>query len=289
MKKLLVISGATVCAKGAICAANISDPIADFLSLPIENRYTDASQIVRVDRVLVDIDLDGQPELMIGHHKMWWGDNQGVYFAIYKKLASGAYQRLTRPDQDVGLVFRDGQPKFVFVGRVDEVGDTGLLVFNPPIGDAALKEQRTEINTFVSITSGNAKVIELPALDLTKDRDKAFFEKYSGQVDQQGGFVSESLTAEKLKELGYQLPDWTQKPGVPNTPASESSKSSAPTTNGSKLQAEAHAKTSGKITTKSAPDGQADKGPAIRLEWLLPILIAIGLLWLALKNRKRMT
>ena len=106
-------------------AGAIHDPITDFLSLPIKDRYTDASVVARVDKVFIDLDLDGQPEILIGHSKMWLGDNHGVYFAIYKKMHSGDYQRLTAPNQDVRLVLRDGLPKFMFVGHIDELSDTG--------------------------------------------------------------------------------------------------------------------------------------------------------------------
>ena len=56
------------------------------------------------------------------------------------------------------------------------------------------------------------RVKELPGLDLTKPSEKKLFDKYSGQTGQQGSYSYEPLTAEKLTELGYVIPDWTKLP-----------------------------------------------------------------------------
>lgn len=190
----------------------VGEPVADFLTLPIEDRYSDASEIVCVYKVMIDLDLDGQPEVLVGHHKMWLGDNDGIYFAVYRVTSSGKYERLTEPKQDIRLMFRDGLPKYNFVGRVDEIGASGLLIFNPPHGDAVLSAQRIESRQFLSISEGTLKILELPGLDLSNQSEQAFFEKYSEQAGKQGGFSCESLTSEKLKQLGYSLPDWTKLP-----------------------------------------------------------------------------
>jgi hypothetical protein len=208
----LVVSLMTI---GPVSAQVITDPVADFLSLPIDDRYGEASSVTRIDKVSIDLDLDGVPELLVGHHKMWLGDNNGVYFAIYKEASSGTYRRITQPNEDVRIVFNGGLPQFVFVGHVDEIGDTGLLICNPPLGDGALKMQRIDSVLFVSVSGGAAKVRNLSGLDLTNDVDKAFYKKYFGHEGKQGGFISKSLTVESLKQLGYTLPDWSKQQPLP--------------------------------------------------------------------------
>ncbi len=188
----------------------ISDPVADFLNLPIEDRYGEASVVSRIDKVSIDLDLDGKAELLIGHHKMWLGDNEAVYFAIYKELPSGGYKRLTKPSEDVALTLRDGHPEYNFVGRVEELGDTGLLICNPPQGDAGLTNQIVESRVFVSIAGDVARVRELPGLDLSKSADQAFYRKYFPISGKQGGYQSVSLKPDNLKALGHALPDWTK-------------------------------------------------------------------------------
>jgi hypothetical protein len=189
------------------------DPIADFLNLQIEDRYSEASAVSIIHKVSIDLDLDGQAELLIGHNKMWLGDNMGIYFAIYRKRADGSYDRLTGNTQEVRLPPLQGdKSKFVFLGRVDELGETGLLIFNYPHRDAALSAQSIESRQFLSVSNGVLRIQELPGLDLTNSLDKAFFEKYSEQAGKQDSYSYETLTAEKLKELGYALPDWTKLP-----------------------------------------------------------------------------
>lgn len=192
----------------------VRDPVADFLTLHIEDRYSETSEVSVVHKIMIDIDLDGQPEILVGHSKMWTGDNNGVYFAIYKCKALNEYERLTQPNQDVRLMLGDGEAKFVFVGQVDELNTTGLLIFNPPHRDAALSAQKIESRQFLSISKGILTILDLPGLDLTDPTEKVLFDKYSEQAGKQGGFSCELLASDKLKELGYALPDWTKLPST---------------------------------------------------------------------------
>lgn len=191
----------------------VTDPIKDFLSLPIADRYTEASSVARVDQVLIDIDLDGTQELFIGHSKMWLGDNNGVYFSIYKRNERG-YTRLTAEDEDIRLQLHDGQPKFIFVGKVDELGETGLLICNSPQGDGELSNQRIESRTFVFVIGNSIKSRELPGLDLKNKDDLDIYKKYFPKPGHQGGYQSESLTVEELTTRGVKVPDWTKMPSA---------------------------------------------------------------------------
>lgn len=217
MKKLLIyfIGLATTLASDLRV---VQDPVADFLNLQIEDRYSEASEVSIIHKVSIDLNLDGQAEIMVGHNKMWLGDNSGVYFAIYRKRTDGLYDRLTDSNQEVRLPpLLGNESKFVFLGQVDELDGPGLLISNYPHGDGALSTQRIESRQFLSVSNGVLRVQELPGLDLTKPSEKKLFEKYSGQTGQQGSYSYEPLTAEKLKELGYTLPDWKNLP-VPNKP-----------------------------------------------------------------------
>jgi hypothetical protein len=212
MKKLLIyfISLATTLASDLQV---VQDPVADFLNLRIEDRYSEVSEVSIIHKVSIDLDLDGQAELLIGHNKMWLGDNFGIYFAIYRKRSDGSYDRLTDNTQEVRLppLLGNGS-KFVFLGQVDELGGPGLLISNYPHRDSTLSAQRIESRQFLSLSNGVLRVQELPGLDLTKPSEKKLFEKYSGQNEQLGSYLYEPLTAKKLTELGYALPDWTKLP-----------------------------------------------------------------------------
>jgi len=280
--KLFVITAALVYALGVAYGQVIEDPVKDFLALPIEDRYSDASFISRIDKVSIDLDLDGQPELLVGHNKMWWGDNHGVYFAIYKKLPSGGYQRLTKPTEDVGLNFRDGRPDRVFVGRVDELGDTGLLICNPPQGDAELRTQKIESRLFVSIAGDEVRVRELPGLDLSKESDSAIYRKYFPLPGKQGGYASESLKPDALKALGLVLPDWTK---PIRFRASETSTNQSASKASSTHLVEPPAP---KETTDAKLFPPSEEPTSSTLWSIIVVLIvaATGLLWLLVKKRK---
>jgi hypothetical protein len=159
----------------------VRDPVADFLSLPIKDRYTDASEVVKIYRASIDINSDGSPETLVGHHMMWWGDNNGIYWAIYTKDGD-QFKRLTRPDEDVRLQLYDGNPDFMYVGGVIEQGGTGLLIAVPQLQRSDVKAELIGVEhlIFISIQNGRAITKELPGLDFSKEADKAFYQKYFG-------------------------------------------------------------------------------------------------------------
>lgn len=279
--KSFIITVALICTFGNAHGQAINDPIKDFLTLPIEDRYTDASEIVEIHKVNIDLDLDGKPELLIGHHKMWLGDNENIYFAIYRELPSGGHKRLTEPDEDIALTLRDGRPEYNYVGRVNELGATGLLICNPPQGDAEMRAARVESRVFVSITGDAVRARELPGLDLTKEADQAFYRKYFPLPGQQGGYQAVSLKPDDLKALGLVLPNWTKpvRMGSSETAVNETT-----------LNATSPGLTQppkSKSATGSKP-AQGEK-PASSTPWIIIVVLmvaALGLPWLLLQRRK---
>lgn len=280
--KSLIITTALVYTFGTAHGQVIDDPVRDFLTLPIEDRYGEASAVSRIDKVSIDLDLDGEAELLVGHNKMWLGDNEAVYFAIYRKLPSGGYKRLTKPDEDVALTLRDGRPEYNFVGRVDELGDTGLLICNPPQGDAELVTKRVESRIFVSIAGDVVRVRELPGLDLSKESDSAIYRKYFPLPGKQGGYASESLKPDVLKALGLVLPDWTKPIRLR---ASETSTNQSASKASSTHLVEPP-------TPKETPDAKLlppSEEPTSSTPWSIVVVLivaATSLLWLLVKKRK---
>jgi hypothetical protein len=282
--KNLIITSALVCILTAAKGQVINDPVADFLSLPIEDRYTDASEVVEIHKVSLDLDLDGQSELLVGHHKMWWGDNHGIYFAIYRKLPNGGYKRLTKATEDIGLDFRDGRPEYNFGGRVDELSDTGLLICTPPQGDAELGTKRVESRMFVSIAGDVVRVRELPGLDLSKESDLAFYRKYFPLPGKQGGYASESLKPDALKALGLVLPDWT-KPIRLEASETATNQSASKANSTHLVEPPAPKKAPEAKPTTPTPSEE----PTSSTPWSIIVVLivaATGLLWLLVKNRK---
>jgi len=282
--KYFIITAALVYTFGIAHGQVIDDPVRDFLTLPIEDRYGEASAVSRIDKVSIDLDLDGKAELLIGHHKMWLGDNEAVYFAIYKELPSGGYKRLTKPSEDVALTLRDGRPEYNFVGRVDELGDTGLLICNPPLGDAELSTQRIESRVFVSIAGDVVRVRELPGLDLSKEADQAFYRKYFPLSGKQGGYQSVSMKPDALKALGLVLPDWTKpiRVEVSETVTSQSALKASST----HLVEPPTPKKSPEATPSPTTPSEE---PTSSTPWSIIVVLivaATGLLWLLFKGRK---
>ena len=281
--KYIIITTALVYALGTALGQVVNDPLADFLTLPIEDRYGEASSLSRIDKVSIDLDLDGKAELLIGHHKMWLGDNEAVYFAIYRKLSSGGYKRLTKPDEDIALTLRDGRPEFNFVGRIDELGDTGLLICNPPQGDAELGTKRVESRMFVSIAGDVVRVRELPGIDLSTESDLAIYRKYFPLPGKQGGYASESLKPDALKALGLVLPDWTKPIRLE---ASETATNQSPSkANSTHLVEPPAPKKSPEEKPASPPIEKPASSTPLSIIVLL-LVAAIGLLLLLLKKRK---
>jgi hypothetical protein len=282
MKSLISIV-VLVCTIRAAFGQVIDDPVRDFLTLPIEDRYGDSSVISRLDKVRIDLDLDGKAELLVGHHKMWLGDNEAVYFAIYRELPNGDYKRLTKPNEDIALTLRDGRPEYNFVGRVDELGEIGLLVCNPPQGDGELSTHRVESRVFVSIAGDVVHVRELPGLDLSKESDQAFYRKYFPLPGKQGGYQSESFKPDALKALGIELPDWT-KPIQLEADTTSTNQSSPHASSTHIVERPAPKKIAENASAISAPSEE----PTSSTPWgifVVMIVAAIGLLWLLLKRR----
>jgi hypothetical protein len=260
----------------------IRDPVNDFLNLPIEDRYSEVSEVSLIHKVSIDLDLDGQVELMIGHSKMWLGDNLGIYFAIYHKRSDGSYDRITGDTQEVRLPpLLGNESKFVFLGQVDELGGPGLLISNYPHRDGALSAQRIESRQFLSVSNGVLRVQELPGLDLTRPSEKKLFEKYSGQTRQQGSYSYEPLTAEKLTELGYALPDWTKLPvlrklsAVDNRQKSKNQETRSSDRASAKIQAQ----------NKEQP-ASSEVGKSSRLWfWITGIVVVLLIVWSLLKRQ----
>lgn len=274
---------------GAALAADtpLRDPVADFLSLPIKDRYTDGSEVVTIYRASIDIDSDGSPETLVGHHKMWWGDNDGIYWAIYTKDGDH-FKRLTKPDEDVRLQLYDGNPDFMYVGGVTEQRGAGLLMAVPLLQRSDEKAELIGIEhlIFTSIENGHAITKELPGLDFSKEADKAFYKKYFAQAGHQGGFAVEKISAKQLKEQGYRIPNWKTAPKA--TDDSTSSTGPAPSLQAQKVV------TSAVSAKQPAPKARSDQVEQPTIEqpqstsWALVIVLIVaagGLLWLLLKRR----
>jgi hypothetical protein len=115
---------------GSAFAQVIHDPIADFLELAVPDRYSDASEVVDINKVSCDLNGDGSDEVFVGHHKMWTGDNRSIYYAAYQRIDNG-FRRLLAPDQDLAINFHGGNRTTTFVGFVQERSDQGLLIVDP--------------------------------------------------------------------------------------------------------------------------------------------------------------
>lgn len=262
----------------------VTDPIADFLSLPIKDRYTDGSDVVVLHRASVDIDSDGQSEVLVGHHKMWWGDNNGIYWAIYVKEGP-QYKRATKATEDIRIQFYGGNPDFMYVGSVEGQEESGLLMAVPLQKRSEDKAELVGIEEllFITIKNGEATTKTLPGLDFSKEVDKAFYHKYFPQIGRQGGFVEERITPKQLKERGYRIPDWKRAPMT-------ASDTVAPRRNG---------QFSIPNDTKTVEPSSVSPSPAtvqVRSvdqstlgSWLLygiMVVVALGLLRLLLRDRK---
>lgn len=275
-----ILAGASLAAESII-----NDPVADFLSLPIKDRYTDGSEVVMVHRASIDIDSDGSPETLVGHHKMWWGDNDGIYWAIYTKEGDH-FKRLTKPDEDVRIQFYEGSPDFMYVGSVAEQGGKGLLMAVPLLkrSDEEAELVGVERLMFISIKDGHASTKELPGLNLSKEADKALYQKYFAQAGHQGGFAVEKITAKQLKDQGYKIPDWKVAP----QPATDAATSARPSDQPS-LPQRAQASNVGpaKAANAKAQKTTSDE-PTSSTPWSVIVILIVAatvLLWLLLKRR----
>lgn len=270
----------------------VADPIADFLALPVEGRYTEASVLNRIYRVTVDIDLDGQPETLIGAPMMWVGDNNGVYWSFYKKTSSG-YLRITRPEESVRLQMFGGDPRFLYVGQVDEVGSTGLLQCDPIVTRGDPEDGGQQINiirsqTFVGMKERRLIVKEnLPGLDLRKPEDKTVYDKYFGKPGKQGGFKAESISISQLEQMGYEVPSWKTPPKPVNatpTPQPPLQPSNSTTQQPSPPATKPN-------TPQPKPPVMNQQDPAMSRGWLVWLVVVMmatgGAIWLFLRKSSK--
>jgi hypothetical protein len=184
----------------------VADPISDFLALPIKDRYTDASEVISITRYNVDIDGDGRKETLVGHQKMWWGDNTGLYCALYSK-ADGRFIRLTPAESDIRLDqrFFDGRST-TFVGYINEVSCEGVLVLSNDFFPKDL--MKFDSAKVYSIAADKIVITDLGAIDRTKKSGQQFYERYFGKGVESRSIEMDEFSSAQLQERGYQLPSW---------------------------------------------------------------------------------
>jgi hypothetical protein len=198
----------------SVSAQLVGDPIADFMSLPIESHFSDASEIVRIDVVKLDLDGDGKDEQFVGHSQLWGGDNTGVYYAAFKPVRK-MFRRLTSANIDFRLDRRFfGARRSTFCGYISERRTQGLLVLendfvirNPDAPGALLPEKLAHRRVYF-IKNNRLAVDDLGPLDRSTSTGKAFYEHYFGKGVKSRPIKFEDYPVEKLKEMGYKIPDW---------------------------------------------------------------------------------
>lgn len=219
MKRFCGLILLVLCVARAFGDNMVNDPIADFLKLPIKERYTDASELVRVHQLTFDMDGDGVDERFIGHNMMWWGDNHGWYGAFYQS-ANGGFIRLTPEDTAIGIDPRFFGPReTTFVGYVDEQKIQGVLVLandfvsrDPNDPEKPTQPEQYSARKFYHIQAGHLIVDDLGPLNLHTPEGKAFFNRYFGKDVKSRSIRFEDYPLNKLKERGYLVPDWKHPP-----------------------------------------------------------------------------
>ncbi len=211
MKKYhLIILMFAKCLTSARCEA-VADPIKDFLSLPMEERYSEDSFLSHVIRVSCDIDGDHTDELLIGSPMMWVGDSKPKFFFAYKPSGSG-YVRLMSEEKYLMLYLGFFNRECAYCGFVEERKSEGLLIcelnrnskehvdgFLPPI-------------KFYHLVDNKMVVDEIGNLDRSKPEGEAFYQKYYGEGVKSRPITIEDYSLEKLKEMGYEIPNWKEMP-----------------------------------------------------------------------------
>lgn len=196
-------------------AQTVRDPIADFLSLPIKDRLSDASLVVELQIAKMDLLGDGSSVIFVGHHKMWNGDGRTIYFSAYH-FFDGVFRRLLEANEDVAIEFYEGKVGCVFVGFLSEKKSHGLLIANPIYrnlpGDPGilLPIEKYSSRRFYRIINGKLVVEELGPLNLANSTDKKFYDRYFGEKRNSRKITFEELSASQLRERGYKLPDWSR-------------------------------------------------------------------------------
>lgn len=195
----------------------VRDPIADFLNLPIVGRFSDASEVINIRKVTLDLEGDGSDVIFVGHQKMWTGDNRSVYYVPYQRTPWG-YKRLLSADSDMAIDFHGGNKLNVFVGWVIKQHKEGLLIVNPTYEYAhddpekVLPVQKFSSCKFYQIQNGQLIATELGPLNLNISEDKIFYERYFGIKANSRPIQIKNYSVEELKRMGYQIPNWKQLP-----------------------------------------------------------------------------
>jgi hypothetical protein len=235
MKSMTILVAILIAVSSAFCNDTVKDPILDFLQLPIEERYTDASSVVRVHEIRVDIDGDGVDELFVGHHMMWWGDNYGLYGAFYKKSPQG-YVRLTPKDKAIAIDPRFfGRRDSTFCGFINEINGEGLLVLandfvsrDPEDSEKLVPPDSYSSRRIFRVVQDRLEVIELGPLDLHSKEGKAFYDEYFGGQPTRSVRADRSYSVDELKEKGYEIPDWKRPPQMPGEQIAPTTRPVAP-------------------------------------------------------------
>lgn len=217
---ILALLGWLLLPARGFCDRVIEDPITDFLRLPAKAIYSDASEVVEVHVVAVDIGGDERQEKFVGHHMMWWGDNHGWYGAFYKPVTHG-FARLTPSNKLVGIDPRFFGPRSTsFCGYISEKKTQGLLVLenddiirNPEDpGLPPVRPQKYARRRVYFIRSNRLIADDLGPLDLATAKGRQFYATYFGGGVKSRPIRFESYPVQKLKQLGYKIPDWKKPP-----------------------------------------------------------------------------
>jgi len=196
-----------------------SDPIQSFLSLPMKGRFTPVSILSRVVTCAVDIDGGGTDDLFVGSGQPWNGDSYQLYCAIYVPFKS-SYTLITAPDAAIEIDPRFFGPReTTFCGYVEEKKTQGLLVIQNDFVSRDSEDPEKLIipsayssRKFFHIKGDQLLIDELGPLDLKTPEGHAFYERYFGKEVQSRPITLEDYPVEKLKEVGYKIPDWTKPP-----------------------------------------------------------------------------
>jgi len=202
--------------------ALVKEPIADFIGLNIPDRYSDVSEVVRVVKITCDLNGDGREDIFVGTSKMWLGDNINIYAAGYMPTGNG-FERLTPQSSDVAIDPRFFGPRETsYCGYVEERQAQGLLVLgndfvshDPNDPEKLVRPEQYATRKFYHILDGRLIVDELGPLDLRTLEGKTFFDRYFGEGVESRPVRFEDYATDRLKELGYALPDWKQPPESP--------------------------------------------------------------------------
>jgi hypothetical protein len=258
----------------------IQDPINDFLRLPIEGFYSDASELVNIHAVYCDLDGDGIEECFVGHHQMWYGGH-AIYFSAYEKK-NNRFQRLLPFSQAAPIDFYDGEKECVFIGAVVERSSQGMLIGDPVYkhvsGDPGELLPVVEYSSlkFYRIQDGRLIVDELGPLDLRTPEGKAFFDRYFGKDVKSRAIRFESYSVKKLKELGYTIPDWKQAPESSSTQAELQANASQLTAQTTPIPAMATPDQQPKSATSPSPVVQAELSKSLPWPWMIGAFLLLA-------------